>query len=871
MTQAVSAQHSCALRLPYIDTWHNFVLMADGSFGVAWELTPIDLFTFDTSMVLDLERKLNSLFVQAPAGSVLLKYDEDFNAAGCFFQIISQQSKDYSDVVARIRRSIHTDNAIIKDVALESAGYIDKIAAAEGFSRRRLFLLMRYYPELDEPTNLVRHFLRPTLSEARLKAMFREKVLRFLDNEMGVIQGALDATGLMPRLLDDVEISQFIYSFLNPSMLGGSVSKDKSQTLRSRVAPEFEPDHYMFQVDGLYHAVITLRSLPHTVSSCSGNMLTNVDGDIICCFANTPRGLMRKQLEGDKKLLRFTAISDKDAVFALDDNEQADYMLAQGTDFATASWHVLLKDKSQDGLALKVKNTLTAFSSMDGTEGRPEKSASPIVYFSNVVPFANSPQTERHSGRNKRVALPWLANLAPLYGPYIGTASRPVLTMPTFSDPQSVFMFDPFDPNNLNWNTIVIGVPGSGKSTFVVKLALAFMLHDPLLFFIDKGGSFESMALASGGTHTKLSTTQAKCINVFDLRGLHPSQGSDQAESVDGAITFAISFVDTLCQGLDNEEYGVVSTLLRHMYAERDFATYYMSDLLEELNKERDNTNLPESQRAIYSRLANKIALFTKKGAYGKFFDGDTEIDLEPSVQSYDMGNIYDDARLAAPYFMALDRALSARAAQEFGRKHIFFYDEAWAPMSVDSCRKAMMDKNRTLRKEGGATWYMDQVLGTFLDTPEGQKMVATTTNWFLLQMNGNDIANLKEAGFTSRELEVAARLETVPGKFSLSYARTVVRGIPRGSMLKNSPTPLLYAIMTTDADDRVLRKLLIKEYTKSEKPTMTEISEALRELAHLVPFGCRGCIDTIREFQEEFPGLDILTTVRKLKSLGRI
>jgi len=840
--------------LPYIDVWDDMVLMADGSFGIAWEVPPFDLLTFNDELIDQLEDQINQLYLTLPQGSLELKEDVDHRNAGVFFQILNMRSNDFSDIIERMENVADVDNALLRDLTKENINFIKNIADDNYLVRRRVYIMARIYPEVTTVKKIASFFkYEPSLNT--IKEQLSKKVIRAVKHELNLISTALNNTALNPRRLGDKELRKIIYNFLNPNSYPASATDDPTQTLRSLVLPDFTPGHFMFQLDGMWHAVVGVRSLPRSITSCSGTIFATALGDVIQNFSLVPRYLMEKQIVTDKKKMKLSAMTDKRAGNALEELEQALELIINGSDFCRASWHVVLRDENPETLNLKIRDTMTMFGRVDGMEGRPERNAADVIFFSTCVPFANSPMSEKHSRRNMPAALPWVTNTAPLYGPYPGTATRPVLVSPTTSNPPSLFVFDPFDESMLNWNTILLGKSGAGKSTLMIRLAVAFLLYKPLLFFVDKGGSFEWMATLTGGEHHTLSRTSPKCLNVFDLKGIHPSNGGEQEEFVQSSMIFATNFVESLAGGLSNQEFGIVANFIGELWRERDYATYYLSDLIEALDSHG-------SEHA--KSVADRLRMYKKGSTFGNFFDGPSEMPFEAETISIDMGDIYEDERLVGPYFMAVDRLLTLRAAKEMNRKHIFCFDEVWAPIAVPQCRKALMDKNRTVRKNGGAVWYLDQTIKTFLDYPETTKMISQTSNWFLLEMNPDDIKDLAQAGFTDQEMRLIRTLRTVPGEYSMNYARTIREGIPRGAVTRSISTPLLYSVMTNDADDKMIRNQLIKRIT-DEKPTTEELELAIRQFAKLLPRGTRPMSDRINRAKEKYPHESLLDIVEMI------
>ena len=844
--------------LPYVSTWTHemvgdVVLLADGSYGVAWELTPFDLLTFDDDNTLTLENHIYSLLAALPYGSYRLNADEDHKQAGAYYQLISFRSDDFSREFERMDSVTIGRNDLPAKAVHEHNEYIKYLARNGVFVKRRPILFLRYYPEQKNAKQASNYlsFLSYSVKPSAIAELVTGQRIRQLANELLNIEGVMRQGSLSPARLNATALRRVLYDFLNPASQTAGVPLDLNYTLRSQVFPDFTPGHYMFELDGVWHAVLSLRTLPSTITSCSGNFFKMADGDVIMNFTIFPTSLTERIIKIKRRSMK-VSFAEPNIREGKRDIEEADNMLKQGTTFGVASLHVLLRDADPDKLQLKVRNTMALFSRIDGIECRPERRSAPAIFFSACVPFACGPAFEKLSYRAKLNALPWIANLLPIFGGFSGTATRPVLSAPTMDNPQSIYTYDPFDESQVNWNTMLIGKSGSGKSTFVIRMMLSFLLYNPLLFFIEKGtqgcSSYRRFSLINGGKHFEISRTNPHCINVFDATHIDTTDET----ALSGVVSFATSFCEILAGDLESGEFSALSIAIRNLFADHD--KYYMTDLCEHLSRGDEDS----------VKVAKKLALFTKKGALGEFVDGDTSIVLDVDIASFDLDGIYDEPRLLPAYFMAIDHLIRRRIKECPTQKHITLYDEVWKPLEFPSVRKMLLGKNRTVRKEygGGAVFYVDQLVSTFDDYPETRKILQQTTNWFLLEMERPDIPLLEKAGFTKREQEVVSKLKTEPGKSSTAYARYVDSGMPRGAVIINDVTPLNYAIMTNDGDDLRVFSELENELKRKGMPH--EIQDVIKAFAELLPKGVRPLLASVREIMEQNKDLNMLDAVRE-------
>lgn len=849
--------------LPYVSTWSNemvgpVVLMADGSYGVAWELVPFDMDTLAEKDVLRLENHIYQLMSSLPHGSAEMAGDKDRKAAGAFFQFINFHSTDFSHDIDRMRRAVMDYAGLGGDALRQRVQEIERMALQGHFSRRRPILLMRYYPEQKKlsgnPLFLAWNFLNYSLEPSKIAALVTGRRLTQLAGDISIVESVMAGGSLAPRRMDEQELRELIYYYLNPASRAAAAPFDPSQTLRSQVMGDLLPGHMAFKLDDVWHAVITMRTLPNIIHSCSGSLFKYTEGDVVMNFCVQPPDITSKEFKRLERTMKWS-IGDEEAMEGRKEIPEARNILHEGAPFGRASWHVVLRDEDIERLRIKVRNTMSLFSRIDGIEGRPERHSAPVIFFSACIPFACGPHFEKVGHRAKPSALIWLSNLSPIFGTYAGTATRPVLAEATENLPRGIFMFDPFDEHQVNWNGMVIGKSGSGKSTFLIRLMQAFNAYRPLIFITDKGGSYERFVIVNGGRHYKVTKNHPVCVNVFDRQDL-----PDTEETVSAVSDFAAFFIEMLIGEMTNEEYGLLGNTIMAQVSARKVS--YLHELRDALNQKGE----------IGQRLAARMGLYIRgEGPLGAFVDGDNELDLSVTPVSIDLDGIYDDERLLPAYFMAIEqRKRQVLGRPEFaGRKHFHLFDEVWKPLQYEPIRNRLMGMNRTIRKEygGGCVYYADQMIETYLQWPETAKMLKQTTNWFMLEMEPADLPNLSEAGFTEAEVEIMReKVKTVPGRYSMTYARHMDKGLPRGAIIRNEPSPLMYAIMTTDGEDvAVMRELEQRAIEQGAAPDEA-LEMAIRQFADILPRGIRPYSERLKQLQVEYPNESLLSLVERVR-----
>lgn len=170
---------------------------------------------------------------------------------------------------------------------------------------------------------------------------------------------------------------------------------------------------------------------------------------------------------------------------------------------------VVLWSKSIDGLNERSDELLKAFRNMNQAEGIVETLPGFDIFMEALPGVCNGVRYKKMKSSNA-------AHLLSLYGSWTGN-QRPVCLIPNREN--ALFSFDPFAKELPNWNGLIFGQSGGGKSFTVSQLMLMFYGQNPppRIFWIDNGASSERLLEVLDGEFVDLNLNSGICINVFDL------------------------------------------------------------------------------------------------------------------------------------------------------------------------------------------------------------------------------------------------------------------------------------------------------------------------------------------------------------------
>ena len=158
------------------------------------------------------------------------------------------------------------------------------------------------------------------------------------------------------------------------------------------------------------------------------------------------------------------------------------------------------------------KIALSRFRELNGAEATSETVAG-LKLFKKIFPLAIRRLCARRESR--RITL---ADFLPLYQPW-ERLGKPVCLFRNRLG--GLLSYDPFDPSLPNFNALVTGSSGAGKSFLNNCILLQYLTQNPLVYIIDIGGSYRKLCEFMKGSYVESGLeSESKAplkINPFSL------------------------------------------------------------------------------------------------------------------------------------------------------------------------------------------------------------------------------------------------------------------------------------------------------------------------------------------------------------------
>ena len=505
-----------------------------------------------------------------------------------------------------------------------------------------------------------------------------------------------------------------------------------------------------------------------------------------------------------------------------------------GTHVYRVGLSMMLLDTTEEGIRNGTQEAVEAFTHLPSVQPIVE-TAGLFKQFTALAPCSG--QT------NERVFLTLQENAAdffPLDAPWRGS-SQPVSLIWNRWD--GLTGIDPFDVKSNNWNGIVVGASGTGK-TFWMQMLLGDLLRKGAdVMIVDRGYGYQQLVELFGGQIIPVEPGTNVSINPFDLpkgmtspddqqkgflmallRAMLPSE-KGTAEAVENAI-LSSAILQTYARA--TTERKIKGKVVPH------FAGARLSDLSRVLvTLEAIGERSASSQeRDVARNLALRLQHWTGDSPFGQFVDRTTSIASDAPVLYYETSGLERHEELRPVGLLLIADLIWKRVSRDPSRKKIVVLDEVWSLLKVPQAAVFIVELYRRFRRYNAAVYAITQSLKDF-QTEEARGILQNTTYHYLLRLPSEDELIQALLHLPDRAMETFRSLSSKRGSFS--EAMTWIRqedGL-EGGVIVLRPSPLEYWAYTTNAEDMVVREAYVKKHGG--------LLPALQELAKEYPHGLRG------------------------------
>lgn len=406
--------------------------------------------------------------------------------------------------------------------------------------------------------------------------------------------------------------------------------------------------------------------------------------------------------------------------------------------------------------------------------------------------------------------------------------------MPVFADTQNyqhplmmfvgrrgqLFFFNNFktaDSVNGNFNMVIVGSSGRGKSVWMQEYTMAILRQEGQVIIIDDGRSFQHTCELLEGDFVDFGGGDF-CINPFSLyRDQSSSEGRrEYAEYFEEPFIDLIVSILCIVINLDKNnatdpEVGLYRSILSRVVEEvlkKKGSQGGFSDIYDELISNPSLRN--KETESIMDQMAYVLEGFTEKGRYGKYFNGPSTLHIEHDFTVFELSELQHNETLQNATLMVVVFLVYAKM-QGRNRRTALMIDEFWRLGSHPALKGPIEGFARRGRKYNLSLTLASQCISDFSQSSSkaGAAALAQSDWKILFSVDGKDEGMLRsDLHMSDAEMTIARNLSGLKGVYSECMIRHSCGFWQIGRLLLDPFSAKLYS---TKAEDVALIKKMRK------------------------------------------------------------
>lgn len=768
-------------KLPYWHFHHDYMVFMDGSLGLGLKINGADISSASNESINNLSKKFETLLVSSNEGlRIQLVYDVKDNV-NTILDAHKNESISSGDIYKPISKARFTQ--------------LENIAFNGGFYNPDLYIFIR---SPNKQLSKKKFWQKQENFEQITEETFQASLFNF-ERQIKTIESSLRQMNFNPIRMNSQAWFKSVFEYFNPdrSVKVGcpsfrELTDMNQQSFSSQISlTDIFVDQDSLKIGNLYTRCVSLKTLPEgQTQSAMAEILTKLPFHykIVQTFKVLEQKKEADRLQVQRRLTNSMAsgnghITDIESESQLEQIEGLIRELLEGSEKLIAmETNVYFSARDKEKLDQMGDEILRAFRQMGGSEGVIETLPTLDLYFNNAPGVCALTREKKLKSSNA-------SHLTTMFDYWRGN-KNPVCLLPNRDS--VLFSIAPFAKELTNWNGLIFGGSGAGKSFTICQLMLQFYGQNPTpkIVWIDNGASSETLLDVLAGEFINLNLDSTICLNMFDLPKNEKTPSPTKVKLILGALESILKEDDS--NGLPKREKALLEEAIFLTYNNCKDRTPTLTDFKNTL-KSHHNKTLKDYAEILYS--------WTGQTAYGKMLDGESNIQLSKDLVTIEIKGLDTYPDLQNVFLLLLTDFIKNEAANDLKRPYLLIIDEAWKLFETKSGLSFTLEAYRTFRKFNGGIWCISQNYKDFLSSQEIKNAIfPNTTSIFVLRQRKIDWKDFQEAmDLNDNEIEVIKSLEIVKGKYSEFY---FLQDENR-SVLRLTPDPLSYWVCTSDGHDK--------------------------------------------------------------------
>lgn len=761
------AEYPISNELPYWDFISDIdppcAVLSDGTLVQGMRIKGVSPETWDSEQVNQFTLSLRSVLNSLPDGGDV--------------QFFVDVNSDFSSLVDAHER-LNGENELVSWIADGRVAALRSRIKAQSLQRTNLYLFV-YLRVKSVRGAVASFFAKPKKFEQARREEFLVRA-RELAQTCVSIEGGLRAIGVETIVLPVETLRSLVYRILNPLRSQSEPCPAAENSHRTQEFSQGElkleprlsfpsPREQLafsdliqgtesFFLDGYYHRVLTLKTLPEVTQASLISRLTalpfhyTLSLQVQCPDQSKELSSLqsKRRMAHSMNANNKGRVSDLESEAKLNSTEELlRELINTGQKIFYFQLAILLRDERREDLELKSKTVLSRLREMNGAEGISETVAA-FKVFKTLLPGGNTTTV-----RPKRAKTDNLADFIPMYQPWEGDGSAVCLLQ---NRAAGLLAYDPFDPNLPNYNALVTGSSGAGKSFLNNCLLLQYLSQDPLVYVIDIGGSYRKLCEFMAGQYIEISPPQAgvspQAINPF-LLPIGATEPSPQK------IKFLIALLETV---LTDEEGEKLPKLDKSLIEEAVMKTY--STCAEGRTPRLSDLKriFEESKEPSLKNYAKTLYPWTGDRPYGRLLDAENALGLSSDMVVFDLKSLSSYPDLQSVMILIITDFILGKVENVPDRRKRILMDECWDLLRSQGANQFMEYCARTLRKTGSGITFITQALEDIERSTVGPAILNNTATKIILTQRGDLERTCKTLKLNDQEIALIQSLKQQKG-----------------------------------------------------------------------------------------------------------
>ena len=777
------------------------VLHHDGAISTGVEITPLDIECYDESLINQLTLRLRSFLNALPEnikGQFYLKIDNDLDG-----------------MIEKHKALSITDNEFLKSIEKMRIERIEARAAHGELFQVKIYFFLK--SESERLKSKWFNFKDKKDFSIKVKNDYDER-LQLLQQSITSIKSNLYSCGFNVKDMTKDKLLNIFYSYLNPKrskeiecpVVHKNAEGSESQSEREQlVFGDVVLGKEDFTIDQTRVRVLSLKTLPEVsyAGMMSGFLSLPFKYEVFLNFKVNDQSKEMASLQQKRRIAHSLSSTTSNKVSDLESESRLGQttelireIIETGQKIFEVEMIIVLKGEDTlsgiQKLNLQTKDVLSKFRSLSGSEGLQETVGAWKI-FKNTMPACL-----RELVRAKKMKTNNLADFLPLYGANSGD-SIPMCLSSTRQG--TLYALNPYSSNLNNYNTLVTGASGSGKSFANNFFVLQQIARGAKVFIVDIGSSYRKMTEILKGQYFDVNLFSDFKLNPFYL--LNPNE-APSGEKVKGLVNIIEQMV------VDNDDkLQKFDRVLIEKGLEAVFESCRKSKTLRSPTLSDFQEYCLKSDEDVLVKIGKLLHPWVKNSPYGKLLDGQGNIDSSKPIVAFDLKGLSQYPDLQSVVILILTQFILEQVELDKNISKRILMDEVWALLKSPSATQFMEYAARTFRKTGSGITFITQSVDEIIASGMGAAILNNTATKLVMLQKG-DTQNLQDAlKLNSREVSIIHSLEQVKGLYSEGF---LMDGETR-QITRIEPTPLEYWVSTSDAKDNAYLEILKEKFGSLE------------------------------------------------------